>query len=91
MFLLFFQGLSLQGKTRFWLFKGGAGTATNVGIKVLDYKGREVSFDGATPSSEYVASSDSASIPFQAFYVAVNGQATAGTANADATFKVQYQ
>ncbi|EGK2777417.1 fimbrial protein, partial [Escherichia coli] len=43
------------------------------------------------PSSEYVASSNSASIPFQAFYVAVNGQATAGTANADATFKVQYQ
>ncbi|EFM3139576.1 type 1 fimbrial protein subunit FimA, partial [Escherichia coli] len=29
-------------------------------------------------------------IPFQALYIAT-GQSTAGTANADATFKVQYQ
>ncbi len=88
---IIFSGAQPAGKDKVLAVQGGAGTATNVGIKVLDYKGQEVSFDGTTPSSEYVASSNSASIPFQAFYVAVNGQATAGTANADATFKVQYQ
>ncbi|HAH3474004.1 TPA: type 1 fimbrial protein subunit FimA [Escherichia coli] len=75
--------LSLQGSS--------AGSATNVGIKVMDYKGVAVKFDGVTASSEYTITDGTIKIPFQARYVAVGGAAGAGIANADATFKVQYQ
>lgn len=86
-----FTGASTPGDATVLSLQGSAaGLATNVGIQVLDHKGKPVSFDGALSSSEYAVSSDSASIPFQALYIAT-GPATAGTANADATFKVQYQ
>ncbi|EOT4280195.1 fimbrial protein, partial [Escherichia coli] len=41
-------------------------------------------------ASEYTLTDGTNKIPFQARYYAT-GQATAGIANADATFKVQYQ
>ena len=61
------------------------------GKKVMDYKGVAVKFDGVTASSEYTITDGTIKIPFQARYVAVGGAAGAGIANADATFKVQYQ
>ena len=74
--------LALQGSA--------SGTATNVGVQVLDHTGSAVTFDGNTPTASYTLSDGTNKIPFQALYIAT-GQSTAGTANADATFKVQYQ
>ena len=59
------------------LQNSAAGSATNVGVQILDKTGTPLN-DGTNI------------IPFQARYYAT-GAATAGTANADATFKVQYE
>ena len=66
-----------------------AGAATNVGIQILDSKGQPVELN-SDAASEYTLTDGTNKIPFQARYYAT-GQATAGIANADATFKVQYQ
>lgn len=73
------------------LQSSSAGGATNVGIQVLDQTGTPVVFDGATASAANTLSTGTNTLPFQARYISLNGGATAGTANADATFKVQYQ
>ncbi|WP_343091040.1 fimbrial protein, partial [Escherichia coli] len=49
-----------------------------------------LALDGATFSSETTLNNGTNTIPFQARYFAT-GAATPGAANADATFKVQYQ
>lgn len=67
-----------------------AGSATNVGIQILDRTGQPVGLDGATFSAISTLFNGTNIIPFQARYFATNA-ATAGTANADATFKVQYE
>lgn len=74
--------LALQGSA--------AGGATNVGIQILDQTGSPLALDGATFSSATTLIDGTNIIPFQARYYAT-GAATAGIANADATFKVQYQ
>ncbi len=74
--------LALQGSA--------SGGATNVGVQILDNTGTALELDGATFSSATTLSDGTNIIPFQARYYAT-GAATAGTANADATFKVQYQ
>ena len=74
--------LALQGSA--------AGGATNVGVQILDKTGTALGLDGATFSSATTLNDGTNIIPFQARYYAT-GAATAGTANADATFKVQYQ
>ncbi|MBJ3813917.1 fimbrial protein [Shimwellia pseudoproteus] len=74
--------LALQGSA--------AGGATNVGVQILDRTGTPLGLDGETFSSATVLNDGTNVIPFQARYYAT-GAATAGTANADATFKVQYQ
>ncbi|KFK91669.1 MULTISPECIES: type 1 fimbrial major subunit FimA [unclassified Serratia (in: enterobacteria)] len=74
--------LALQGSV--------AGNATNVGIQILDRTGTALALDGATFSAATTLSDGNVVVPFQARYIAT-GVATAGTANADATFKVQYQ
>jgi len=73
------------------LQSSSAGGATNVGVQVLDKAGTPVVFDGATASTANTLSTGTNTLPFQARYISLNGGATAGTANADATFKVQYQ
>ncbi|MBB1580663.1 type 1 fimbrial major subunit FimA [Serratia sp. OS31] len=67
-----------------------AGSATNVGIQVLDSTGKALAFDGVTYSTAATLSDGNNTLPFQARYVAT-GTATPGTANANANFKVQYQ
>jgi len=72
------------------LQSSAAGGASNVGVQVLDKVGQPVAFDGSTASASTTLTDGTNTIPFQARYAAF-GQATAGTANADATFTVQYQ
>lgn len=68
------------------LQSSAAGSATNVGVQILDRTGNALTLDGAT----FSAHNGTNTIPFQARYYAI-GEATPGAANADATFKVQYQ
>ncbi len=72
------------------LQSSAAGSATNVGVQILDRTGVALTLDGATFSSETTLNNGTNTIPFQARYFAT-GAATPGAANADATFKVQYQ
>ena len=75
---IIFSGTPVTGKTNVLALQNSAsGAATNV----------ELNSDAA---SEYTLTDGTNKIPFQARYYAT-GQATAGIANADATFKVQYQ
>lgn len=72
------------------LQSSAAGGATNVGIQILDRTGTPLALDGATFSAATTLNDGTSFIPLQARYYAT-GAATAGIANADATFKVQYQ
>ncbi|EMH4163334.1 type 1 fimbrial major subunit FimA [Pluralibacter gergoviae] len=72
------------------LQSSAAGNATNVGVQIVDKTGTPLNLDGATFSSATTLNDGTNIIPFQARYYAT-GEATAGTANADATFKVQYE
>lgn len=55
----------------------------------LDRTGEVLILDGATFSAKTDLIDGTNILPFQARYIAL-GQSVAGTANADATFKVQY-
>ncbi|MEX6315749.1 type 1 fimbrial major subunit FimA [Providencia manganoxydans] len=67
-----------------------AGSATNVGIQILDSKSVPLGLDGATFGSAITLTDGNNVLPFQARYYAL-GATTAGIANADATFAVQYE
>ncbi|HAI1120374.1 TPA: fimbrial protein [Escherichia coli] len=71
------------------LQSSAAGSAQNVGIQILDRTGEVLVLDGATISAKTDLIDGTNILPFQARYIAL-GQSVAGTANADATFKVQY-
>ncbi|MFG1173974.1 type 1 fimbrial major subunit FimA [Erwiniaceae bacterium CAU 1747] len=73
--------LALQGSA--------AGSASNVGVQILDSAGTALGLDGATFSTAKTLINGTNVLPFQARYYATDA-ATAGTANADATFQVQY-
>ncbi len=72
------------------LQSSSAGSAANVGIQILDSTGSALKLDGATFSTAKTLVNGTNTLPFQARYYAL-GAAQAGTANADATFQVQYQ
>ncbi|MBK0031770.1 fimbrial protein [Erwinia sp. S43] len=72
------------------LQSSAAGSATNVGVQILDRTGTPLKLDGADFSTATALNDGTNVIPFQARYFATDA-ATAGTANADATFKVQYE
>ena len=72
------------------LQNSAAGSATNVGVQILDSTGTPLALDGATFGAATTLNDGTNVIPFQARYYAT-GAATAGIANADATFKVQYE
>lgn len=72
------------------LQSSAAGVANNVGVQILDKTGTPLALDGATFSAATVLIDGTNTIPFQARYYAT-GAATAGTANADASFRVQYE
>lgn len=57
--------------------------------QILDRTGEVLILDGATFSAKTDLIDGTNILPFQARYIAL-GQSVAGTANADATFKVQY-
>ena len=71
------------------LQSSAAGSAQNVGIQILDRTDEVLILDGATFSAKTDLIDGTNILPFQARYIAL-GQSVAGTANADATFKVQY-
>ncbi|HDU4322942.1 TPA: type 1 fimbrial major subunit FimA [Klebsiella aerogenes] len=87
-----FSGTAVDSKnnTVLALQSSAAGGATNVGVQILDKTGTALGLDGATFSAATTLNDGTNIIPFQARYYAT-GAATAGTANADATFKVQYE
>ena len=90
---IIFSGVTVDNTTNakvLALQQSSAGGATNVGIQVLDRSGQPVAFDGSTARASIKLNEGTNTIPFQARYMAT-GQATAGTANADATFTVQYE
>lgn len=66
------------------LQSSAAGSATNVGVQILDRTGNELTLDGATFSAQTTLNNGTNTIPFQARYYAI-GEATPGAANADAT------
>lgn len=68
-----------------------AGSATNVGIQILDSTGSPIALDGVAFSKAIDLNDGKTVLPFSARYIATADAATAGIANADATFKVQYQ
>ncbi|MDM4208606.1 type 1 fimbrial major subunit FimA [Klebsiella spallanzanii] len=72
------------------LQSSAAGGASNVGVQILDKTGTPLALDGTSFSSAVTLIDGTNIIPFQARYYST-GTATAGTANADATFKVQYE
>ncbi|ELC5004982.1 type 1 fimbrial major subunit FimA [Salmonella enterica] len=72
------------------LQSSAAGGAKNVGVQILDKTGTPLALDGATFSAASKLNDGTNIIPFQARYYSL-GKAEAGTANADATFKVQYE
>ncbi|AHG19980.1 type-1 fimbrial protein subunit A [Chania multitudinisentens RB-25] len=74
--------LALQGSA--------SGNASNVGVQILDRTGTALALDGSAFSSTTTLNDGTAVVPFQARYIAT-GVATAGLANAEATFQVQYQ
>lgn len=87
-----FTGTAINGTnpTVLALQNSAAGGATNVGVQILDRAGTPLTLDGVTFSADTTLNDGTNIIPFQARYYAT-AAATAGTANADATFKVQYQ
>lgn len=74
--------LALQGSA--------SGNARNVGVQILDRTGTALTVDGATFSAATTLNDGTVVVPFQARYIAT-GVATAGLANTEATFQVQYQ
>lgn len=74
--------LALQG--------AAAGGAKNVGIQILDSIGTPLKLDGNTFGAATTLNNNKNLLNFQARYYATDA-AEAGTANADAVFKVQYE
>ena len=71
--------------------EGATSSAVGFNIQLNDCDTNvALTLDGATFSSETTLNNGTNTIPFQARYFAT-GAATPGAANADATFKVQYQ
>lgn len=71
------------------LSSGNAGTATNIAIQVLDNQSKPVKFDGTTFVNKTTLIDGENILKFAAQYKST-GVATAGDANADADFIMQY-
>ncbi|MCT4701922.1 type 1 fimbrial major subunit FimA [Enterobacteriaceae bacterium H20N1] len=66
-------------------------TATGVGIQILDSASKVLAPDGATFSTAKALTDGTNTLPFTARYKATAAAATAGQANADATFVMKYE
>ncbi len=70
---------------------GNATTAKGVGIEILDRTSKTLSPNGSTFSTAQTLNDGENTIPFTARYKATAATATAGAANADATFVMKYE
>lgn len=73
------------------LQNSAAGSATNVGLQILDSSGTPLKVDGSQFSDATTLITRTNFIHFRARYYAIADKVTAGIANADATFRVQYE
>ncbi|MGR7122250.1 type 1 fimbrial major subunit FimA [Klebsiella aerogenes] len=64
--------------------------ATNVGIQILDQSGTVIKPNTAVGSTAFTLQDGVNTIPFTAQFVSTAGGATAGAADADATFNIEY-
>lgn len=86
-----FSGTAMASNPTVLALQGSAaGGAENIGIQILDRTSTPLALDGASFSAADVLNEGKNILKFQARYFAT-GQATAGSANADATFKIQYE
>lgn len=69
---------------------GSAGTASGVGIEIADHTGRVVKPDGTAFSTAQKLVDGSNVLSFTARYKSTKTSVTPGQADADATFKMQY-
>lgn len=70
---------------------GNTATASGVGIQILDEVSKPVSPDGSTFSTAHKLVDGENTLNFSAQYVSTAAAPTAGQANADAVFIMQYQ
>ncbi|MDV5228073.1 fimbrial protein [Providencia manganoxydans] len=70
--------------------QAGQSTASGVGIQILQ-NSEVVKVDGSTPTSSVLLSKGDSTLRFQAQYIALDNQVTAGEANASADFTITYQ
>ncbi|WP_279051063.1 type 1 fimbrial major subunit FimA [Cedecea davisae] len=70
---------------------GNATTAKGVGIEILDRTSKTLAPNGSTFSTAQTLNDGENTIPFTARYKATAATATAGLANADATFVMKYE
>ncbi|WP_202301445.1 type 1 fimbrial major subunit FimA [Dryocola clanedunensis] len=70
---------------------GNATTASGVGIQILDRTSKVLSPDGTSFSTAQTLNDGANTLPFTARYKATAATATAGQANADATFVMKYE
>ena len=70
---------------------GNTATASGVGIQILDDASKAVIPDGSTFSTAHKLIDGENTLNFSAMYVSTVAAPTAGQANADATFIMQYQ
>lgn len=71
--------------------QGNGAGATGVGIQILDEKSTVIPPDGSTFSAPHTLMNGENILNFKARYVSTIADPTAGQANADATFIMQYQ
>lgn len=73
------------------LFKLNAGsTASRVGVAILDRNRTRIPPGGTSLSTQLTSNATNVPLVFYAQYVSTGGAVTAGSANADATFTMEY-
>lgn len=68
----------------------GANSAKNIAIAILDSQKNRIAIGQSSPVLNLTPNQTSVELKFYGQYVATGGDITAGTANADATFTLEY-
>ena len=85
-----FSGITLEDNKDVLALQGSAsGTAKNIGIQILDNNGKAMAVDGSQWSNAQELTQGTHQFAFQARYYSL-GNPVAGSANADASFRIQY-
>lgn len=85
-----FQGTA-DSQDNTLLALNGSSTATHLGLALLDHNRQRIPLGQAAPVYALAVGERNAALEFYAQYYATGGNVTAGSANADATFFVEYQ